>query len=129
MRVREELSSRFANRAITASFIVDFAEYSGTLISVPSVEVKDHMLHEFMDRVEEWTGTNGGVIGGHGTSRGAAINVAGVRSALLDGLGVLGAAAHGQQKQVQTRWNKNWETNTGTALNIAVGGLALVAGL
>lgn len=107
-------------RAMTASFIVDFAGEAG-LPPPPLSESHSEMLTEFMLRVEEWAEERG--------NRGqtdSALTTA--REALVKGLS-FGEAAKVLQDQVAEQWTKNWETPTGALMNVAAVGLALAAGV
>lgn len=106
-------------RSVTASFLSDFASEIG--VGSPTLSESHHgMLQEFMSQVEEWSSQRR-------PEMQASLNNA-ARRALLGGLG-LGAVADTVRQEVQMKWSKNWETPTGTAMNIATAGLAIVAGI
>jgi len=123
-RKLDELLHPLVRRATTASFLIDFVTEAG--LPPPTLTEQCHeMLEEFMARVEEWMAANANddqVIKG-------ASRVAMAREALLEGLSYGGATAEAARQQVMTRWSKNWETPSGTLMNVAAAGLAIVAGL
>lgn len=117
-RRSEDVLRPLLKRAETASFIVDFATEVG--METPEVqESHQTMLQDFMARVEEWVGGQGQeepAIGGR------------ARKAFLSGLG-RGGGVEGLRRQVKARWAKNWETHGGTLVNVAVAGVAVLAGV
>lgn len=131
-RGREDVLRPLQRRAVTASFLVDFAvdvdDGTGSLESSSQPQLSEshrEMLQEFMARVEEW------VTGRPLPGNSAASTMSQAQQALLLGLSRGGAAVDGIRQEVQARWSKNWETPTGTAINLLsvfAGGLALAAG-
>lgn len=123
-REREQVLQPLLRRTVTASFIVDFVVDAGMVMPALS-DVHQNMLQEFMARVEEWT-----TMGAPRQDPLFPAVEAGkrARKALLGGLGA-GAAAEELRQGLHAQWSKNWETNSGAAVNVAVAGLAVVAGL
>lgn len=116
-RTREELLKPLVRRATTASFLVDFITEAG--LPAPTLSEQHHeMLQEFMSRVEEYVRPSN-------SSQGAES----LREALLMGLAQGGLAAESARREVKLRWSKNWETPSGTLLNVAAAGLAIAAGV
>lgn len=117
-RLREAAMQPLVQRALTASFLADFA--GGIGVSVPSMSESHHgMLEEFMARVQEWASQRQGA---HEASLSRT-----AETALMQGIG-LGAVADSVRQELQMRWEKNWETHAGTALNIATVGVAILGG-
>jgi len=119
-RGREGAFQALIGRAATASFLVDFASEVGGVKTPKLAETHQEMMQEFMSRLEEWqlSGGASAAQGGHARAR----------RALLAGLGGDIETVRDLRAQVQERWSKNWESSAGTAANVAVAGLALVAG-
>jgi len=101
-------------KATTASFLVDFASEAG--VSLPDLQHHRVMLDEFMRRVEEWTPSRG---------RFHLCPISKARDAVIGGLSQGGLVA----EAVALRWSKNWDTTTGTALNVAAAALAVGASI
>eukprot|EP00930_Biecheleria_cincta_P090451 TRINITY_DN79833_c0_g1_i1.p1 TRINITY_DN79833_c0_g1~~TRINITY_DN79833_c0_g1_i1.p1 ORF type:complete len:276 (-),score=48.37 TRINITY_DN79833_c0_g1_i1:31-858(-) len=120
-RSQDALLQPLLRRATTASFLVDFVTEAG--LPPPTLSNQHYeMLEEFMSRVDEWMGNNANV-------RNAGSPAPLAREALLRGLSYGGATAEAARQQVMARWSKNWETPTGTLLNVAAAGLAIAAGI
>lgn len=120
-RSQDALLQPLSRRATTASFLVDFVTEAG--LPPPTLSSQHYeMLEEFMTRVDEWMGKNANVH--HAGDRPATL----AKEALLRGLSYGGATAEAARQQVMARWSKNWETPTGTLLNVAAAGLAMAAG-
>jgi len=118
-RQKEDAMQPLKKRAVTASFIVDFATEVG--VDVPPLSEKHkEMLQEFMSRVEEW-------VGGQVSEAGPSSLGARAFKAFLAGIGRGGAVASARQ-HVKGRWSQNWESTSGTLFNVATLGLALAAG-
>lgn len=102
-------------RALTAAFIVDFAEASGyKLPAIP--ETQQSMLKETSARVQEEL-----------RRRGETVEVRSrVRDSLLAGLG-MGTAAETLRGEAKKWWQDNWKTVLLGAAAVAVFGVAAVA--
>jgi len=105
-------------KATTASFLVDFASEAGQ--ALPDLKHYRTMLDEFMQRVEEWTAHS---------SRFHLCPLSRAGNALVIGLSQSGMAAETAKELVARRWSKNWETNVGTAVNVAAAALAVGASM
>eukprot|EP00929_Paragymnodinium_shiwhaense_P119615 TRINITY_DN91518_c0_g1_i1.p1 TRINITY_DN91518_c0_g1~~TRINITY_DN91518_c0_g1_i1.p1 ORF type:complete len:334 (+),score=61.55 TRINITY_DN91518_c0_g1_i1:53-1054(+) len=107
---------RLERRALTAAFIVDFAEGAGRVLPTMP-ETQQMMLREFAQRTEEY-GAQGPVMGGASNPP----RQADVREAFLQALGP-GSVADKIRQDVQTAWGEH----RGTILAAAAGGLLLGA--
>jgi hypothetical protein len=121
-RNKEEVLQFLSRRAVTASFIVDFATEVG--VDLPLSETHRQMLQEFMDRVDDWIRSRGQEQQANPTGTSPLASRA--RQAILLGIGSA-AAASGLRQQVKEQWSKNWESTGGTIFNIAMMGLAAAA--
>lgn len=107
-RMSGDHASEIRCRAVTASFLVDFAAAAGMqLTTMP--ETQKVMLEEFTRLVEEW-------------NHGQAAATSRARAAFLNGLGVNPAADVARAK-VSEWWTDNWQSVAWTTA--AVGAIAL----
>jgi len=118
-RSTEDAFKPLLRRAATASFIVDFATEVGADLPALS-ELHQQMLEEFMSRVAESSA-------GHHSEHGRSSIGARARKAFLAGIGP-GGGVEGLRSHVEVRWAKNWESTGGTILNVAMVGVAMLAG-
>lgn len=126
-RNTHEAFKHMAKKVTTASFLSDFAHE--VAIDIPfALNVHADMLQNFMTRVEEWVALQER----QNTSTGNASLVERARNAFLAGISSPAgpvAIVASFQEQVKARWTKNWETTDGTLMNVAIIGLAALAGL
>mmetsp|Transcript_95452 Transcript_95452/g.273774 ORF Transcript_95452/g.273774 Transcript_95452/m.273774 type:complete len:325 (+) Transcript_95452:91-1065(+) len=102
-------------RAMTAAFLVDFAEAVGYRLP-PVPETQSSMLKEISTRIQEEL-----------KRRGDSEEVQNrARDAFLGGLGA-GAAAEGLKQEAQKWWTDNWRSVAWAAAGMAVVGIAAVA--
>ncbi|CAJ1419914.1 unnamed protein product [Effrenium voratum] len=122
-RREEELLQPLQRKATTASFIVDFFTEAGLQLPSLSENHRD-MLDEFMKRVEEWSATTSSL-----GSLDLRCPMLRAQRALAQSLASGGRGLESAQRRVAQRWAKNWDTPTGTALNVATAALAVGATL
>jgi len=107
--------SRLERRAMTAAFLVDFAEGVGLPLP-PMPATQQGMLKDFAERTSEYAKTQGG---GAEQSR--------ARDIFLRSLGG-GAAAENIRREAQKWWKENWQTVLWGAAGAALVGAVAVAG-
>mmetsp|Transcript_87747 Transcript_87747/g.232948 ORF Transcript_87747/g.232948 Transcript_87747/m.232948 type:complete len:290 (+) Transcript_87747:83-952(+) len=106
---------RLERRAMTAAFLVDFADGVGRKLP-PMPETQQGMLKEFAERTAEHAKEQGG---GPKQSR--------ARDIFLRGLGA-GAVAENLRQETQKWWHENWQAVLWTAAGAALVGAVAVAG-
>lgn len=107
---------RLQQRAMTAAFLVDFADGVGAKLP-PMSETQQSMLKEFAERTSEHSKQQGDA----GDQRAHA------RDVFLAGLGY-GSAAESLRLEAQKWWKENWQSVLWTAAGAAIVGIAAVAG-